>query len=233
MATDQPKKKRYVYSTPSLDSVIEVGSEEAKGLVVRIPGRSTSPPFAGVIPALFAIDVVTRKLGKTNRNFDHKSVLAAVDTKLDSIEKEFRAEIARLEAFIASESITARASYNNPVKFTYEVTTPQIQRAAELVSLLDYLVKLVDTLWLRRRLGQEEAESYKNRQTKLLTKGFRSLISTGFAARKKAFDKATPEALEAQKDIIEAESKVTDDAEDGDDLPSQGLNDASKESATA
>ncbi|MCK5531585.1 MAG: DUF1845 family protein [Halopseudomonas aestusnigri] len=231
MATEQTKKKRYVYSTPSLDSVLQVGSEHAKGIVVRIPGRTTAPPFAGVIPALFAIDVVTRQLGKTNRAFDHKAVSAAVDAKLQSIEDDFNAEIARLEAFIKSEGITARASYNSPVDFSFEVTTPQIQRAAALVTKLDQLVMLVDTLWLTGRLNQDEAESYKNMKAKVLTKGFRSLISTGFSARKKAFDKNTPEALEAQKAIIEAEEKSADESADGADQVGAGATGESKNAA--
>ena len=159
-------------------------------------------------PALFAIDVVTRKMGKNNRGFDHKAVLAAVDSRLKTVEEEFGGEIERLEIFIRNENIKARASYNNPVEYSYEVTTPQIQRAADLISNLDYLVQLVDTLWLTGRLSQEEAESYKNGKTKTLTKAFRNLISTGFAARKKAFDQDSPEAVETQQDIIKAEAQA-------------------------
>lgn len=211
------KKKRYEYSTPSLSGVLELGSEHAKSLVIRLPGRQTAPPFQGVSPALFAIDVVTRKMGKNNPTFDHKAVFAAVDSRLKAVEEEFSGEIERLEIYISNESIKARASYNNPVEYSFEVTTPQIQRAADLIAKLDYLVQLVDTLWLTGRLSQEEAESYKNGKTKTLTKAFRNLISTGFAARKKAFEQDSPEAVETQQDIIKAEAKAQAKAAEQDD----------------
>lgn len=208
-------KKRYEYSTPSLSGTLSVGSEQAKSLVVRIPGKNTAPPFRGVSPALFAIDVVTRKMGKRNPAFDHKAVIAAVDSRLKSVEDEFGGELGRLEQFISNEGINSRASYNSPVELTYEITTPQIQRAADLVEQLDKLVMLVDTLWLTGRLSQEECEQFKNSKTKLLSKAFRNLISTGFAARKKAFEEVTPEALETQEDILKAEAEIAeDDAED-------------------
>ncbi len=213
------KKKRYEYSTPSLKGVLNLGSEQAKSLVVRLPGRNTAPPFQGVSPALFAIDVVTRKMGKNNPAFDHKAVFAAVDSRLKTIEEEFAGEIERLQVYIRNEGIKARASYNSPVEFPYEVTTPQIQRAADLVAQLDLLVTLVDTLWLTGRLSQEEAESFKNGKVKALSKAFRNLISTGFAARKKAFEQNTPEAVETQQDIIkaEAEAQAALEAEESDD----------------
>lgn len=211
------KKKRYEYSTPSLSGVLVLGSEQAKSLVVRLPGRQTAPPFQGVSPALFAIDVVTRKMGKNNPTFDHKAVLKAVESRLKAVEEEFSGEIERLEIFIGNEGIQARASYNNPVEYSYEVTTPQIQRAADLIGKLDYLVQLVDTLWLTGRLSQDEAESYKNGKTKTLTKAFRNLISTGFAARKKAFEQDSPEAVETQQDIIKAEALAQAKAAEQDD----------------
>lgn len=213
------QKKRYEYSTPSMSGVLKLGSEQAKSLVVRLPGRSTAPPFQGVSPALFAIDVVTRKMGKNNPTFDHKAVFAAVDSRLKAIEEEFSGEIERMGVFIKNEGIKARASYNSPIEFPYEVTTPQIQRAADLVAQLDLLVTLVDTLWLTGRLSLEEAENYKNGKSKALSKAFRNLISTGFAARKKAFEQSTPEAVETQQDIIKAEaaSKAAQDDEDADD----------------
>lgn len=210
-------KKRYEYSIPSLGGVLRVRSEHAKSLIIRIPGRRTSPPFSGVSPALFAIDVVTRKMGRTNPAFDHRAVVSAVDTRLKEIESDFQGEIARLETFIANEKITSRAQYNSPVDYTYEITTPQIKRAADLIGHLDQIVELADTLWLTGQLSHDECEIYKNTKTKMLSKAFRNLISTGFAARKKAFEQATPEALETQKDIIEAEAKAAAlDAESAD-----------------
>src|SRR5690606_17077440 len=142
--------KRYEYSTPSLSGTLKVGSEQAKSLVVRIPGRTTAPPFKGVSPALFAIDVVTRNMGKRNPAFDHKAIIAAVESRLSLVEEEFKGELERLELFIRNEGIKARASYNSPVEITYEITTPQIQRAAELVEQLDRLVRSEE-----RRVGTE------------------------------------------------------------------------------
>lgn len=228
-------KKRYEYSTPSLEGTLIVGSEQAKSLVVRTPGLRTSPPFAGVSPALFAIDVVTRKMGKTNRAFDHKAVFSAVDARMSLVEEDLQGEIARLETFIKNEEIFVRASYNNPVEYTYEITTPQILRAAKMIEQLDQLIVLVDTLWLTGRLSLEEAENYKNSKMKLLGKTFRNLISTGFAARKKAFEQSTPEAIETQKDIIEAEAKAAaaNDADDADDADSESVSAEVTERAAA
>ena len=148
-------KKRYEYSTPSMTETMVMRSEQAKSLVIRIPGRKTSPPFAGVSPALFAIDVVTRKMSRNNQNFDHKAIREAVESRFKLVEDDFSGEIARLETFIKNEGIKSRASYNSPVEYSYEVTTPQIMRAGELVVQLDMLVSLVDTLWLTGRLSQE------------------------------------------------------------------------------
>lgn len=211
-------KKRYEYSTPSLSSVLTVGSEQAKSLVVRIPGKQTAPPFRGVSPALFAIDVVTRKMGKRNPAFDHAAVIAAVDSRLKTVEDELNGEMERLQLFIRNEGIKARATYNNPIEYPYDITTPQIQRAADLVECLDKLVVLVDTLWLTGRLSQEECERFKDSKTKMLAKAFRSLISTGFAARKRAFEATTPEALETQKDILKVESESAEQSEDDGDI---------------
>ena len=41
-------KKRYEYSTPSIQGVLTLMSEEAKSLVIRTPGLRTPPPFQGV-----------------------------------------------------------------------------------------------------------------------------------------------------------------------------------------
>jgi len=228
--------KRYEYSTPSLSGTLKVGSEQAKSLVVRIPGRTTAPPFKGVSPALFAIDVVTRNMGKRNPAFDHKAIIAAVESRLSLVEEEFKGELERLELFIRNEGIKARASYNSPVEITYEITTPQIQRAAELVEQLDRLVGLVDTLWLTGRLSQEECEKFKASKTKMLAKAFRNLISTGFAARKKAFEDTSPEALETQSDILKAEADAAaldPDSEDASDSEAPPEEERTAAAATA
>lgn len=228
-------KKRYEYSTPSIQGVLTLMSEEAKSLVIRTPGLRTPPPFQGVFPALFAIDVVTRNMSKNNPSFDHKSVTAAVETRLSSLEEEFKGEVERLETLAKSEKVDALAQFTSPIEYTYEITTPQIKRAANLIGVLDYLVQLVDTLWLHGLVSQDDAKTHKARYTKLLAKAFRNLISTGFAARKKAFEEKTPEAIETQNDIMKVEAAVAAKAalEDADEEDEAGEPDAKSELATA
>jgi|LSQX01.1.fsa_nt_gb hypothetical protein len=232
-------KKRYEYSTPSIQGVLTLMSEEAKSLVIRTPGLRTPPPFQGVFPALFAIDVVTRNMSKNNPSFDHKAVTAAVESRLSGLEEEFKTELERLETLAKNESVNELAKFTSPIDYSYEITTPQIKRAANLIGALDYMVQLVDTLWLHGVVSQDDANNHKARHTKLLAKAFRNLISTGFAARKKAFEEKTPEAIETQNDIMKVEAEVAakiaaEEAADADDDDTvEPVEEPAKEAVTA
>lgn len=208
-AAQQPQApQRYEYSKPSLSGSITLYTEQAK----HFGGNHLD----NLQTAMFIIDVVSRKLARNLKTFDHKAVVDAVDKKIGVMEKDIRDETERLEAFLKSRGVTVRANYSSPLHREFAITSPDVQRITSLLVAFDQLIILIDTAWLVGMVDSAEAEKFRVNKSNTLLKLTRSLVGTGQAARTKAYaTKAAEasaaeaaEAAEVQKEIELAESKA-------------------------
>lgn len=200
--------QRYQYSKPSLTGSITLYTEQAK----HFGGNHLD----NLQTAMFIIDVVSRKLARKLKTFDHKAVVDAVNKKIGQMEKAISDETQRLEAFLQSSGITVRANYSSPLHREFEVTSPDVQRITSLLVAFDKLIILIDTAWLAGLVDSAEADTFRVTKSNMLLKLTRSLVGTGQAARTKAYATKlaeasaaeAAEAAEVQKEIEQAESKA-------------------------
>jgi len=208
MADADAKPQKYQYSKPSFKGSITLNTEQAK--------HFGSNHLDNLQTAMFIVDVVSRKLARNLKTFDHKAVVEAVNHKITTMEKAFSDEIARLEAFLKSAGITARANYSSPLNRDFEITSPEVQRITSLLQSFDHLITLIDTAWLAGKIDSAEADKFRVTKTNQMLKLTRSLVGVGQAARKKAYATKMAEASEAdaaetaevQKEIELAESRA-------------------------
>lgn len=223
----QQKAKKFEYSTPAFEGKVTLHTEQAKNLACRVPSTDRRTLFSSAMTALYTIDVVSRKLSK-RRGFNHTEIIEALDKQLTLLDEDLIKHTKQLETFAAAENITQRAAYSRPEEVAYRITTPQISRLGSILQRFDQLIILIDTLWLSGKISPDEVEQFKKTKSRAMVKAFRSIISTGFAARDKMFASTDDADKEAQDEILKAEAEsVSEDAEEVD------LSDAESESATA
>lgn len=202
MAEKQPIPKRFKHSTPSLAGTLVLNTEQAK----RFGGNT----FDTLTTCMFTIDVMARKLAKHNKSFNLKAVEEAVTALIENMKSEIEGEIQRMEHFLAAEKITGTVTYSNPLERKFRITSPEIKRVSDLINNFDRLIVLIDTAWLHGKLDSDEAEEFRTKKVKAVTKCLKSLISHGMAARAKAY--ATPEASDVQGEIAKVEAEVATEA---------------------
>lgn len=207
MAEKQPVPRRFKYSTPSLAGTLVLNTEQAK----RFGGNT----FDTLTTSLFTIDVMARKMAKHNKSFNLKAVEDAVSSLIDSMKAEIAGEIQRMEHFLAAEMITSTVTYSNPLERKFRITSPEIKRVSDLINDFDRLIVLIDTAWLHGKLDSDEADEFRSKKVKAVTKCLKSLISHGMAARAKAY--ASPETADVQSEISKIEAEVAAEAKDRED----------------
>lgn len=197
----QPQK--YQYSKPSFQGAITLNTEQAK----HFGGNHLD----NLQTAMFIVDVVSRKLARNLKTFDHKAVVAAVNQRIEAMEEDIRAEAERLDAFLKLNGVSARPNYSSPLYREFEITSPEVQRITRLLVAFDELIIRVDTGWLAGIIDSAEADKFRVSKSNKMLKMTRSLVGLGVAARRKVYATKLAEAAEAaevKREIEQAETQA-------------------------
>ena len=94
------------------------------------------------------ISRVTQNLNKGLREDTSEQAEATLSTLYDELGTNMDEEKERLLKLLKDNGIKAKASYSSPKAITVSVKSPQDTRYLSLLSKLDELVTMLDTLWL-------------------------------------------------------------------------------------
>lgn len=172
--TENTNINRAQYSRPVFHTVLKINSLQAQ----RVMKRS----FSRVAYSLFSMDVVLRIITDQEVVDQLESMIQEFMTET-SLELDRAAE--HLEALKKCHGIEAMPSYSNPIEYPIEITSPQVAQFAHLVSKLDNLVGIIDTLWLNMVLTSKQRKDEVYQWQQCLNKLASSIISEVALVRKK------------------------------------------------
>lgn len=132
-----PRQARPQLSRPAFHRTLEINSLQVQKVVERSFSRTSN--------ALFSIDVILQIIGDRE---DVSRAEEAISIIFEKVSDDLLLEIEQAKIVMSSAGISEMPEYTNPKKYPIEITSPQIAEFARLLTVVDELMMLVDTLWL-------------------------------------------------------------------------------------
>jgi len=209
MANGQTFVPNSSYSTPTIETAINLQTEQAKRVFNRC--------FEGAGRALFTVDVIARALAQNNKAFDHGEIMSTINVMIEKLEKDIASAKGRFEILLETNGHQGtRARYQAAKQFSFAISTPEILRFAKILVAFDEMIQLFDTLWLVGLIDSKKAQAFRGEQLRMVMRIVRKLQSQATMARKKARTEGTPEAIEALQAVLDeddAEKQTTAEAD--------------------
>ncbi|TDX26792.1 hypothetical protein DFO67_11557 [Modicisalibacter xianhensis] len=134
---EKVSRVRSSYSRPVFMQELTLHSLQAQRVVDRSLSR--------VSYSLFSLDVILQVIGKRDQVDQVEEVVSGLinegATTLDN-------GIAQLQARLKEHGYESLPQYTNPKQQTIEISSPNVAKFARLISKLDTVISLLDTLWL-------------------------------------------------------------------------------------
>lgn len=205
------------YSRPRFKQKLVVHSLQAQRVIERSLSR--------VSYSLFSLDVILQIIGERDEVDQVEQVIHA---DIDKAGEDLDARIDQLEALMKQHNIQDIPSYSHPYEQVIEISSPQIRLFADLISKLDKLMALVDTLWLhgvlkskqRTHVAQEWQQHLNKLAAKIIGVEKRARVSAHTKGKQEEVDQAAPESSdhgdfdeEANADEADVTNEPSDKAE--------------------
>jgi len=138
-------QKPHLQPRPQFDQTVTLQSERAQRVYER--------EFRRVVEALYAIDVILRIIGDSQKA---DSVESMVSEMIAECANEIKNEQARFDKLREDNGITAKPRYTHPGKVEIRIVSPQAAQFAALLQKMDALMISLDTLWLCGVMGNKQ-----------------------------------------------------------------------------
>lgn len=213
------------YSSPTIESQITLHAEQAQRIFNRC--------FEGASRSLFTVDVIARALADTKKSFDHGEVMEAINTMMSNIEKDIVNTSGRFKILLdQNDKAGVTASYTNPAKMKFVISSPEILRFAKLLQAFDEMLRLYDACWLCDLVESQKAQSFRSEKMRMVMRLVRKLQEQAAMARRALHKVEDSEQI--KQDLGElAELATENDAERASMAETQKFEEDAKNTAAA
>ena len=200
----QPEKKgrnSTELSRPIFKQTLKTNSLQAQRVVER--------SFKPVSDSLFSIDVILRIIGDQDEIDQVENI---IQEHIEKVSTDLNIGTEQLQKLIEDNGIEGEPEYSNPNRYDIEITSPQVAQFAHLIRQLDYLMLLVDTLWLSNILTSKQRKDAAYQWQQRLIKLAGRIIGIEKRARISAHSKGKNAEVEAAAPATEtAEEEMTEE----------------------
>ncbi len=189
-----PRRVRPQLSRPAFRRTLKLNSLQAQKVINR--------SFNRVSNSLYSIDVILQIIGERDQVDQAEADISAL---FEKISDDLLIDIAQARELIATNGIDEMPEYTDPKEYPIEITSPQIAEFARLLSQLDELMLLVDTLWLNAAFTNRQRKNANYDWQQRLVKLAGRIIGLEKRARIAAYNKGKKDEVDLIAPEIETE----------------------------
>lgn len=141
----EQREEKVVYSRPVFAQKTTIYTLQAQRVVDRSLVRASY--------SLFSLDVILQVIGDRDQIDEVSDV---VHGHISKASQDMGEKLTQMKALLEQHQITEQPTYTNPRELEVEITSPQVAQFLRLITQLDSLMAMIDTLWFHGVLTSKQ-----------------------------------------------------------------------------
>lgn len=197
------REEKVVYSRPVFAQKTTIYTLQAQRVVDRSLVRASY--------SLFSLDVILQVIGDRDQIDEVSDV---VHGHISKASQDMQEKLTQMKALLEQHQITEQPTYTNPRELEVEITSPQVAQFLRLITQLDSLMAMIDTLWFHGVLSSKQRTQAGLEWQQHLNRLASRIIGVEKRARIAANKQGKRDEVEAKAPVRKDEEAIDDSTDD-------------------
>lgn len=177
---------RKAKSAPIIKQKVNLSTLAAQKVMTR--------SFEKLAESLFQVSVILRAVGEREHVDEAEELL---NSRFEQAATDITAKIEQMKSLAEQHGINLSPDYTNQVTYEVEINTPHLARFLGLVTQMDELVSMIDSLWLHSILDDRQASNARFEWSRRMINVAGRIIGMARKVRKEAYNSGQQELVES------------------------------------